>query len=136
MEISRKKKQFYKNFIMTQQKRILSYSLPPGEQLPEDVKNALRRANEQYKKTRDFPKYTQTIQKILQLPDFVPFTEEEKCFFGGFIEGEGSISVSAKKGKSSKFGVYFDPEFSVTQHVNGSIHLFRCLCMHNSRFFR
>jgi hypothetical protein len=136
MEISRKKKQFYKNFIMTQQKRILSYSLPPGEQLPEDVKNALRRANEQYKKTRDFPKYTQTIQKILQLPDFVPFTEEEKCFFGGFIEGEGSISVSAKKGKSSKFGVYFDPEFSVTQHVNGSIHLFRCLCYFRTGLIR
>jgi len=102
--------------------------LSPGEQLPEDVKNALRNANQTYTKNRDFSRYKHTLQNILGLPDFVPFTEKEKLFFGGFLEGEASISVSAKKNTSSKFGVYFDPEFNLTQHVNGSIHLFRCLC--------
>jgi hypothetical protein len=119
---------------MNQEKRIFSYSLPPGEKFPDDVKNALKNANEHYRKSRDFTKYTQRLQRILKLPDFVPFTEKEKCFFGGFLEGEGSISVSAKRSQSSKFGVYFDPEFSVTQHVNGSIHLFRCLCHFRTGF--
>lgn len=113
---------------MTQKQLPKPYSLSPGEKLSEDVKNALKNANAQYAKSRDFLKYTKRLQAILGLPDFVPFTEKDKIFFGGFIEGEGSISVAAKKTKSSSFGVYFDPEFSVTQHVNGSIHLFRCLC--------
>ena len=102
--------------------------LSPGEKMQEDVKKALKNANTTYKKTRDFSRYTRTIQNFLGLPDFVPFTEKEKLFFGGFLEGEASISVGAKKNTSSRFGVYFDPEFNVTQHVNGSIHLFRCLC--------
>lgn len=121
---------------MKQQKLILSYSLPPGEKLPDDVKNALKAANQQYQKSRNFQKYTQQLQTILKLPDPVPFSEEEKLFFGGFLEGEGSISVSAKKSKSSRFGVYLDPEFSVTQHVNGSIHLFRCLCYFRTGLIR
>lgn len=104
------------------------FQLSPGRKLPEEVKNALKTANATYRKTRDFSRYTRRIQHILGLPDFVPFTEKEKLFFGGFLEGEGSISVGAKKNTSSKFGVYIDPEFNVTQHVNGSIHLFRCLC--------
>ena len=120
------KKQFYNSF-MTQQFNV-PYTLRPGEKFPDDVKKSLIRANQQYKKTRDFQKYTQTLQKILGLPDFVPLTDPEKSFFGGFLEGEGSVSVSAKKSETSRFGVYFDPEFSVTQHVNGSIHLYRCLC--------
>jgi hypothetical protein len=125
MTISRKQKQL---FFMIQRQIPKPYSLSPGEKLPDDVINAFQNANAQYKKSRDFTKYTKTLQSILGLPDFVPFTEEEKLFFGGFIEGEGSISVSAKKTKFSRFGVYFDPEFSLTQHVNGSIHLFRSLC--------
>lgn len=102
--------------------------LSPGEPLPEDVKNALKNANNMYAKNRNFQRYTRTIQNILGLPDYVPLTENQKLFFGGFLEGEASISVGAKKNTSSKFGVYFDPEFNITQHVNGSIHLFRCLC--------
>lgn len=102
--------------------------LSPGQQLPEDVKNALRNANQTYAKNRDFLTYKRVLQNILGLPDFVPLTEKEKLFFGGFLEGEASISIGAKKNTCSKFGVYFDPEFNLTQHVNGSIHLFRCLC--------
>lgn len=106
----------------------IPYRLSPGVKLPEDVIKALKNANTTYTKTRDFSRYTRTMQNILGLPDFVPFTENEKLFFGGFLEGEASISVGAKKNTSSRFGVYFDPEFNVTQHINGSIHLFRCLC--------
>ena len=63
-------------------------------------------------------------------------TEYDKHFFAGFIEGEGSFSVSAKKSPSAKFGVYLDPEFSITQHVNGSSHLFRCLCLFRTGVIR
>jgi len=106
----------------------IPFQLSPGVKLSEEVKKALKNANTTYTKTRDFSRYTRTIQNILRLPDFSAFTENDKLFFGGFLEGEASISVSAKKNTSSKFGVYFDPEFNLTQHVNGSIHLFRCLC--------
>lgn len=104
------------------------YTLPPGERLPVEVQNALRSANATYKKTRNFQNYVQTLQRILRLPNVGPFTNEDKLFFAGFLEGEGSLSVSAKKSPSSQFGVYLDPEFNVTQHISGSIHLFRCLC--------
>ena len=34
-----------------------------------------------------------------------------KWFLAGFIEGEGSLTVSVKEHKSSRFGYYVDPEF-------------------------
>lgn len=135
MTISRKQKQLY--FFFMQHKRVLQpYSLPPGKQLPDDQKLALQNANKEYSKTRNFTKYTERIQSLFGLPDFVPLTEREKFYFGGFLEGEGSICVGAKKSSSPKFGVYFDPEFNLTQHVNGSIHLFRCLCHFRTGFIR
>jgi hypothetical protein len=127
---------YFLNFIMTQQNFSQPFSIPPGEILPDDMKKALKNANAQYVKSRDFKKYTKTLQILFGLPDFVPFTEEHTIFLGGFIEGEGSISVSAKKSKTSQFGVYFDPEFSLTQHVNGSKHLFECLCHFRTGFIR
>lgn len=117
-----------------EKKILLPYSLPPGVAFPADFKAALKKANTQYSKTHDFQKYLETLQKLLNLPDYVEMSENEKMFFGGFIEGEGSFSVSAKKSPSSRFGVYFDPEFSITQHVNGSSHLFRCLCLFRTGF--
>ena len=35
--------------------------------------------------------------------------------------------ASAKKLKTAKFGVIVDPEFSVTQHINGICHLYAAL---------
>ena len=40
-------------------------------------------------------------------------------FLGGFVEGEGSNSVSVTVGKEFKFGVNLQPVFNVSQHVNG-----------------
>ena len=50
-----------------------------------------------------------------------------KTFYGGFVVGEGSINVSIKKSKSALFGILLDPEFSITQHVNGFEFLFAAL---------
>jgi len=40
-------------------------------------------------------------------------------FLGGFVEGEGSLSVSVTVHKDFKYGVNIQPIFNVTQHKNG-----------------
>ena len=40
-------------------------------------------------------------------------------FLGGFVEGEGSFSVSVTIHKDFKYGVNMQPVFNVTQHKNG-----------------
>ena len=40
-------------------------------------------------------------------------------FLAGFVEGEGSMSVSISVSKSFKYGVHIQPIFNVTQHKNG-----------------
>nr|YP_010879611.1 hypothetical protein QU375_mgr02 [Heterobasidion parviporum]WHL55381.1 hypothetical protein [Heterobasidion parviporum] len=40
-------------------------------------------------------------------------------FLGGFVEGEGSNSVSISVGKKFKYGINMQPVFNVTQHENG-----------------
>jgi|SRR6267154_2224495 len=40
-------------------------------------------------------------------------------FLGGFVEGEGSMSVSISVHKDFKYGVNIQPIFNVTQHKNG-----------------
>ena len=46
-------------------------------------------------------------------------TEEAKWFLGGFIEGEGALTVSIKAHPTARFGYYVDPEFFIYQHVSG-----------------
>ncbi len=46
-------------------------------------------------------------------------TEQTNYFLGGFIEGEGSLTVSVKHHPSSKFGFLVDPEFYLYQHESG-----------------
>lgn len=48
--------------------------------------------------------------------------ENIKYFMGGFVEGEGSFSVSVVVSKSYKYGVRLEPVFNLTQHKDG-IHL-------------
>jgi hypothetical protein len=40
-------------------------------------------------------------------------------FLGGFVEGEGCMSVSVSINKDFKYGVNLQPVFNVTQHKNG-----------------
>jgi len=40
-------------------------------------------------------------------------------FLGGFVEGEGSNSVSISVNKNFKYGVNLQPVFNVSQHENG-----------------
>ena len=40
-------------------------------------------------------------------------------FLGGFVEGEGSNSVSISINKNFKYGINIQPVFNVTQHKNG-----------------
>lgn len=105
--------------------------LKPGEKLSVEILNQLKETNAKINKTKNFDEYLKSMQRILQLPDYKPLNESQKYYLGGFLEGEGSICVGAKKGKGCKFGAYLDPAFNVTQHVNGAKHLFECLC-----FFR
>lgn len=42
-----------------------------------------------------------------------------KFWLGGFIEGEGSLTVSIVKTNKAPHGILLQPEFNVTQHVNG-----------------
>ena len=91
----------------------------------------LQKANKEIG-NKNFPKYIQTIQKIFYLSDNVPVTKELKIFMGGFIEGESSLNVSAKKLPNAKFGLLIDPEFSITQHVNGIRNLYHALKILNT----
>ena len=46
-------------------------------------------------------------------------TEQFASFLAGFIEGEGSVTVSVKEHPNYKFGYYLQPEFFLYQHVSG-----------------
>jgi hypothetical protein len=52
-------------------------------------------------------------------------TEQEKYWLGGFIEGEGSWSVSFRLSGTSRLGIQVAPTFSVSQHVFGGSILYR-----------
>jgi len=49
-------------------------------------------------------------------------------FLAGFIEGEGSLTISIKKKPHTRFGYTLDPEFFLYQHYSG-IHL-----LNNAKF--
>ena len=46
-------------------------------------------------------------------------TEAARWFLAGFIEGEGSFTVSIKEHPGAKYGFYVDPEFFIYQHRSG-----------------
>lgn len=100
-------------------------SLLPDELLPTEIKEKLAIANAANR--GDFAKYMRDIEDIFGLDPLPNVTKEDKYFMGGFIEGEGSLNVAAKKLKTAKFGLIIDPEFSITQHINGVNHLHAAL---------
>ena len=59
-----------------------------------------------------------TIQQLnnINSPKFDP---NYLFFLGGFVEGEGSNSVSISVSKTFKYGINIQPVFNVSQHENG-----------------
>jgi len=100
-----------------------SYHLKPGKKLPADFLTRLKEINAKRKKTNDFNAYKRDLRNLLQLSE-VQITDNKIRTYVGFIWGEGSISISIKK---TATGVYLDPYFNVTQHVNGAIYLYTLL---------
>jgi hypothetical protein len=111
----------------------------PGETLSPLVIEKLKEANHK-KKKKPFSWYKSEIAKIFGYPSFIYGREKTtnvaninfkslkyKTFYAGFVVGEGSINVSIKKSRSAFFGILLDPEFSITQHVNGFFFLFAAL---------
>ena len=97
-----------------------------AEQLCERIQKELKAINAAAKRHKNFPAYVQALSRLFGFASR-PVTESEKFFLGGFIVGQGSFNVSAKKKAASPFGMMLDPEFSITQHVNGVAHLLSAL---------
>jgi hypothetical protein len=102
------------------------YYCAPGTKVPEAILQRVKEINATYSKSKDFPKYMRELAEFFELEKPIA-TTESKMFFGGFLEGEASLNVSAKKLITAKFGLIVDPEFSVTQHINGISHLYAAL---------
>jgi len=49
----------------------------------------------------------------------INFNDNYKYWLGGFVEGEGSLTISIVKYDKAPYGVLLQPEFNVTQHING-----------------
>lgn len=98
--------------------------LQPGEVISPEIIKELQIANAQYSKTKNFAEYQRSIQRVFHLKPIQPVKMELKFYLAGFLEGEGSLNIGAKKNQSSKFKVYIDPEFNVTQHINGISNLY------------
>lgn len=102
------------------------FTLKPGEKLSQEILDKLRKVNDTYSKTKHFPQYLREIETLFPVEE-PQITTETKLFLGGFLEGEASLSVSAKKLYTAKFGIMIDPEFNITQHVNGFSTLYLAL---------
>lgn len=105
----------------------------PGENLSYQVLENLKNVNNIKKqKKKTFCWYKTEIGNIFGIKECGKNKYKSvkyKTFYGGFVAGEGSINVSAKKSKNALFGIIIDPSFSVTQHVNGFGFLFAALSL-------
>lgn len=102
--------------------------LRPGQNIPTELIKKLTLINKAYSDNGDFPKYQRDLLELFDLKRPPTITKEVRAYIAGFIEGEGSLNIGLKKNDTSKFGMYLDPEFSVTQHVNGISNLYLILC--------
>lgn len=106
----------------TQKKAII---LAPGETLSKEWQDKIKEMNAG---KPDFQTYSRRVRDVFNL-DKITINEKKSYFLAGFIEGEGSISISAKKNPNARFGVEIDPIFNITQHINGVNHLYLALEM-------
>lgn len=95
-----------------------NFTIQPGEKMPQDKLEQLKKINDAFSKTSNFSKYLIDLRQLFQIEE-VQVTSESKLYLAGFLEGEASINISTKKLSTGKFGLIVDPEFNVTQHVNG-----------------
>lgn len=109
------------------QKHNLGIYLKPGQHVSKYFLNRLKHINQQYTKTKKFSQYEKQIQTLFQLEPQIKKTKTIFFYLAGFIEGEGSINLGAKKNQTSRFKVFFDPEFNLTQHINGIQNLYLAL---------
>ena len=93
--------------------------LKSKQKVSENILSALKSANVHYSKTKKFSTYKKKIQQIFKLKSITKITSETKCYFAGFVEGEGSLNVGIKQNNKTQFKLYVDPEFNITQHING-----------------
>ncbi len=103
-----------------------AFRLLPSVALSKEMLSNLQQINKNYKKSADFAKYMRDLGDLFGVST-VQVTEDHKKFLAGFLEGEASTNVSAKKLATAVFGVILDPEFSITQHVNGFSTLYLAL---------
>jgi len=61
----------------------------------------------------------QNTKEVLTNPNNNITNPNYLYFLGGFVEGEGSNSVSISINKNFKYGVNLQPVFNVSQHENG-----------------
>ena len=74
--------------------------------------NYSKKLSNQQGNIKQFRNYSNNIKYNIRNPNFL-------FFLGGFVEGEGSNSISVSIGRNFKFGVNLQPVFNVSQHVNG-----------------
>ena len=100
----------------------------PGEKVSDALLEQLKKINEQYSKTKDFPKYQKALKGLFNLPN-IRMTRQVVDYLSGFVEGEGSVSVSAMKNTETKARLSIDPLFNVTQHINDIVNLYLILSL-------
>jgi len=107
--------------------------LQPGEKISMEFLEKLKKINDTYTKSKSFPAYQKDLLELFQLQSPPNITKEVQAYLAGFIEGEGSVNAGIKKNQTSQFGLYIDPEFSVTQHINGISNLYLILSFFSNR---
>jgi hypothetical protein len=105
------------------QKNNQAILLAPGETLSQELQDTIKAMNAD---KPDFQTYSRRVREVFNLNKITVDTKKQ-LFLAGFIEGEGSISVGAKKNPNARFGVEIDPLFNITQHINGVNHLYLAL---------
>lgn len=90
--------------------------LQPGVKLSKEFKAEIRKLSQGHP---SHALYKDRVRDLFNLKPIEDITKEDLYFLAGFIEGEGSISVGAKKNECFPFGVELDPMFNITQHING-----------------
>lgn len=98
--------------------------LKPKENVSDRLLTQLKQINSSYTKIKNFSHYEKQIQNLFELEPINKITKGTLFYLAGFLEGEASLNLGAKKNQTSAFNVFFDPEFNITQHINGINNLY------------